>query len=54
MKSLYLVVLGKANVVVLLSLPDLLAGADYRPPLEWPKIGYSLGIFDFRVRLRIE
>ena len=40
-KSLYQVVLGNANLMVLLSLSDLLAGDDYRPPLEWPKIGQN-------------
>ena len=38
MISHYFVVIGKANLVILLSPPDLLAGAEYRPSLEWPKI----------------
>ena len=37
----YLVLLGKANLVTILSRPDLLAGAENRPPFRmaktWPK-----------------
>ena len=41
-----LVLLGKANLVAILSCPDLLAGAENRPPLEWPKIGQNTLILE--------
>ena len=41
-KSHYLVLLGKANPVAILSCADLLPGADSRPSLEWPKIDQNI------------
>ena len=37
----HLVVLRKANLVAILSHPDLLAGTENGTPLEWPKIGQN-------------
>ena len=45
MKLHYLMVLGEANLAVILFCPDLLTGVNNGPPLERPKEqGYSLGV----------
>ena len=41
MKSHLLVVVEETKPGVILSCSDLLAGADNRPHLEWPKIGQN-------------